>query len=384
VSEERKSDTNDPICGRLAAIIEDKRHDNDEAIGSLKTLESKWKSLNKELDVDIGAEFNLADVERTEALTAKDKLDKVTVLPSDDGFVLGGRIVDQQKKAGLSHVAVRLLRGKGTKTEVLAETVANQTGGFAVLVPKALLREPGAATESIRIEAVAGPGMKPITVVEKPIAMKSGKAETIEIALPTTKKTADRLNAAKAFKDSVIQNLDGVEAKITSMKKAHTALTKFAELTRDGLRDLRSDLAAPAPRIAAAVPIGDLEPPRPIQAPVGVPTPAEPAEVKEDKGPAKKEAAKKRAPRKSPPKGSAPKKARKTGAKRTSKGSRGKGATAKKRTTARRKPSSKTKKAAKRTTKKATAKRPTKTRKRPTKKTTKKATSRSPKKRTDR
>lgn len=282
----------DPVWRRLAAIVEAKGRENDEAIGTLKALDQRWEGLNKELDLDIGTEFKLAAVEREEALAAKEKLRKGSVAPSDEGFVVGGRVVDENK-AGLPGVAVRVLRGRGAEAKVLAEALTDERGDFAGLVPQALLEELGAGKETIRIEALIKPGARPVAVKEKSVAMATGDTETVDLSLSSGREIGDRQRAAKAVEDSVLHNLEVIDSRIVSMKSAHTGLTAFSALTRDGLKSIRADLAVKPPEIAAAVAIGDVEPPEP-------PEPAEtPAR---DSGAKKKAVSKKTVAKKKPAK----------------------------------------------------------------------------------
>ena len=60
---------------------------------------------------------------------------------------------------------------------------------------------------------------------------------------------ADRITAAEAARDSVEETVASVERRLESMKAAHTATTRFADLTRDGLRELSDAMATEPPPI---------------------------------------------------------------------------------------------------------------------------------------
>lgn len=277
MSEDRRAKIDDdPVCRRIARILDAKRRENEEVLGALKAVDDAWEGLNKEVDATIGTEFDLMEAEREAVLAAKKRLDKPRTEPVDEGFVLGGKVRDVEKKAGLPGVLVRLVREKDGEEEVLAETLTDQMGNFALLVPKAKLRAPTARRggERLRIEALSKAGERPLFTLKKSLVLEAGKVEEVELKVPSGPKIEDRLTAAETVRDSVEESLQVVERRITSMKAAHTAVSRFAGLTRDGLKALREELAVEPPEIVAAVPVAGIEP---EPSPGGAPSPPEPA-----------------------------------------------------------------------------------------------------------
>jgi predicted flap endonuclease-1-like 5' DNA nuclease len=261
VSDEKRTDIEeDPVLRRIARILDAKRGDNEQVLGALKGAVDAWEGLNKEVDTAIGAEFDLLTTEREAVLAAQKRLKKPATLPSDEGFVVGGRIFEKEKKAGLPHVVVRVVREREGKEEVLAETITDEMGNFRGLVPAALLEGARDVQETLRIEALTGPQEKPLLVTTKSVRMKAGRAEELDLAVAPSRKLADRVAAAESVRDSVEESVQSVERRLASMKTAHTAVTRFAELTRDGLEALRRDLSVNPPVATAAVAVAGIEP----------------------------------------------------------------------------------------------------------------------------
>lgn len=75
--------------------------------------------------------------------------------------------------------------------------------------------------------------------------------------------TTGRAVRVESVKDSVDESLRSIEQRGESMRSAHTALTRFAKLTRDGLEELREELSADPPDVVAAIPVAGIEPPDP-------------------------------------------------------------------------------------------------------------------------
>ncbi len=263
MSEETRAKLDDdPVCRRIARILDAKRRENEKVLGALKAVDDAWEGLNKEVDAAIGTEFDLMEVERVAVLAAKKRLKKSRVVPVDEGFVLGGKVRDDDKKVGLPGVLVRLVREKDGEEEVLAETVTDQMGNFAGLVPKAKLRAPtaGRGGETLRIEALSKAGERPLFTMKKRLVLEAGKVKEVELEIRSVRKIADRLTAAETVRDSVEESVEVVGRRIASMKASHTAVSRFAGLTRDGLTELREELAVEPPKIVAAVPVAGIEP----------------------------------------------------------------------------------------------------------------------------
>jgi len=182
MSDIRKAlEDDDPVVRRIARMLDAKRRDNEEALGALKAADRSWDRLNKEVDQEIGKEFDLLGAEERAVKAARDRLD-------------GGEVV------GVPPV----VRG----------------------------REVGTAAQP-----------------------------------PST--------PPPSLKDSLDESLRSVEERGKSMRAAHTAVTRFAKLTRDDLESLRGELATDPPDVVAAIPVAGIELPEPSGG-GGGPTPAIP------------------------------------------------------------------------------------------------------------
>lgn len=98
---------------------------------------------------------------------------------------------------------------------------------------------------------------------EIPGREEMGEEEAEEEAEPARRRAADRAAAAEAIRDSLDESVRAVELRRESMRSAHTAVTRFAELTRESLETLREELSAELPEIPSAVPVAGIELPEP-------------------------------------------------------------------------------------------------------------------------
>jgi len=79
VSDARRGpNDDDPVLRRIARILDAKRRDNEEALGALKAADRSWDKLSKEVDQEIGKEFDLLGAEERAVKAARGRLDKPT------------------------------------------------------------------------------------------------------------------------------------------------------------------------------------------------------------------------------------------------------------------------------------------------------------------
>lgn len=247
-------DHEDPVAVRIARILEAKRRDNEEVLSALNVAEEAWERLNKEVDTAIGQEFDLLATERDAVLAAKDRLDNPDTSPSDQGFVFTGQVFERTTKAGLAQILVRVLRERDVTGDPLAEVVTDAAGRYRALVSAQQI-DPGGAPAPIRIEALAARAGKPIGTDRRTVAMQVGGVEQVDLPVGRVRGVADRVSVAQAARDSIDETVASVERRLESMKSAHTATTRFSDLTRDGLRALSDAMATDPPPIASSVPI---------------------------------------------------------------------------------------------------------------------------------
>jgi hypothetical protein len=125
--------------------------------------------------------------------------------------------------------------------------------------------DPGSET-SVTVEVFTGPGdARPIGGVKRTIAMQVGGVERVDVAVRRVGGIADRITAAEAARDSVEETVASVERRLESMKAAHTATTRFADLTRDGIHELSDAMATEPPTIPGSVEIAGVEPVAPTE-----------------------------------------------------------------------------------------------------------------------
>ncbi len=267
----------DPVTARIARLLDVKRRDNAEVLSALKVAEESWVGLNKEVDTVIASEFDLLATERDAVLAARDRLQNPDTQPSEKGFVFAGRVFDRTSEAGLPQIIVRVSRERDVTGDPLAESVTDAAGMFRTLVPAALLN-PDAGAEDVRLDAVSPDRRRPIGTVRLKVTMRTGGVEKVDLPIGRSPGVAARVSAAEAARDSIDETIASVERREESMKAAHTATTRYADLTRDGLRELSDAMAADPPPIPPSVPITGVEPAPPAPGPVTPPAPPAPPE----------------------------------------------------------------------------------------------------------
>jgi len=266
----------DPVAARIARILDAKRRDNAQILSALKVAEDAWERLNKEVDTVIGQEFDLLASERAAVLAAKDRLETPDTEPSELGFVFTGRVFDNATKVGLPQVLVRVVRDRDVETEPLAEAITDAAGAFRTIVSPQEFDPAGSAT-AVRVEALQGPGGRPFATQRLALAMGPGGVQQVDLPVKQNRTLAGNVVAGEAARDSIDETIESVERRLASMKAAHTATTRFSDLTRDGLKELSAAMAADPPPIEPPAPGGEVEPVKPPEPPEPVPPPPPPA-----------------------------------------------------------------------------------------------------------
>lgn len=272
-----QSDVQDPVAARIARILDAKRRGNAEILSSLKVAEESWERLNKEVDTAIGHEFDLVASERDAVQAARDRLEDPGKEPSDDGFVVTGRVFDNTSKVGLPQILVRVMADRDVAGEPLAEAVTDAAGAYRAVV-RAELFDPAGDQTAVRVEAMQPADGRIVARARLALVMRVGGVEQVDLPVKATRGVSDQVVAGEAARDSVEETLASVELRLASMRAAHTATTRFSDLTRDGLKDLSAAMAADPPPIESSVPIPGIDP----VAPPDRPTPPDPDEPQPD------------------------------------------------------------------------------------------------------
>ena len=114
---------------------------------------------------------------------------------------------------------------------------------------------------SVQVEVATAPGARPLGAakVDDRDAGRAGSSASTS-ACAAGGGIEDRITAAEAARDSVEETVQFVERRLESMRAAHTATTRFADLTRDGLRELSNAITGDPPPIPSSVDIVGIEP----------------------------------------------------------------------------------------------------------------------------
>lgn len=282
-----QDDDQDPVTARIARILDAKRRDNAEVVSALKVAEDAWERLSKEVDTAIGEEFDLVNAEQEAVLAAKQRLLEPEVTPSDESFVIAGRVFEGDSATGLPQILVRIVRERSDAPELIAEVLTDAGGAFsatATVTGPTAAGPTAAPPTALRVEALTTADARPVAVVRRDVRLVAGGIERFDIPVARTRGIADRVTAGEAAGESLDETIAAVELRLTSMRAAHTATMRFSDLTRDGLRDLSEALGVDPPSAPASVgvdgiepvdglePIGDLEPFGPPQSLDGPPT----------------------------------------------------------------------------------------------------------------
>jgi hypothetical protein len=299
------------INSRIKNIIESKRNENEEVVGTLKALESSWNELNKKFDEEIKAEFDLMAVEEQAIERAKSLLQKNPCAPIEkNAFVIAGKVVDEESAVGLPGLLVRVVR----KQEALPETLTDPFGNFTVKISLDILDETSVKLEKLPDNVRFPEHLKDkisydsskklitfrgvMTEKEKKILQKlsvdesyreaieilfqrtqnsgkiskevltffvfsdpeklvaknpkelyiqPGKVEDVTIPIRCGSKLADHLEGGKSVKDGVENDAKMVSLRLENMKEAHTAIGRMAEISLKDVQTIIKDLSVPPP-----------------------------------------------------------------------------------------------------------------------------------------
>jgi hypothetical protein len=266
-------DLDDPVQARLARILDAKRRDNADILSALKVAEDAWERLNKEVDTAIGQEFDLISSEQTAVLAARDRLDGPNTDPEEKNFVFAGRVFDATSKTGLPQITVRVLRERDQTGDPLAVAITDAAGAYRAIVPPEQLDPSGEATP-IRVEAIAAGAVRPVALKRISLVLTSGGVEQVDLPVKRSRTVAANLAAGESARDSLEATIETVQQRLESMKTAHTATTRFSDLTRDGLKALSAAMASDPPRLDPGPPPPPLPaPPEPGPGPGPAPEP---------------------------------------------------------------------------------------------------------------
>jgi hypothetical protein len=264
-------DTTDPVQARIARILDAKRRDNAQILAALKVAEDAWDGLNKEVDTSIGAEFDLLSSEHDAVLAARDRLDSPDTEPVEEGFVIAGRVFVAATKVGLPQILVRVVRDHDTTNDPIATAITDAAGAYRAIVPPEQFNPQGAETP-VRVEASQALVAKPIAIARFSVVLAAGGVQAVDLPVKQIAPVGGAVAAGEAARDSIDETVATVEARLASMKLAHTAATRFADLTRDGLKELSAAMATDPTPIDPGPP-----PPPPPPEPEPEPEPQPPA-----------------------------------------------------------------------------------------------------------
>jgi hypothetical protein len=259
-------DIDDPVAARIARILDAKRRDNAEVVSALKVAEDAWERLNKEVDTTIGQEFDLLASERDAVLAARDRLETPDDQPIEKAFVFAGRVFDNATKVGLPQVLVRVVRDRDLESDPLATAITDAAGAYRAVVPPEQF-DPAGGASALRVEALQAGATKPFASQRLEIVMRPGQSQQVDLPVKQIRGLSGNVAAGEAARDSIDETVAAVEKRLESMKAAHTATTRFADLTRDGLRELSEAIASEPP------PLDVVPQPEPLPQPEPVPTP---------------------------------------------------------------------------------------------------------------
>jgi hypothetical protein len=241
-------DFDDPVQARLARILDAKRRDNADILSALKVAEDAWERLNKEVDTAIGQEFDLIRSEQDAVLAARDRLDNPDTGPVEKQFVFAGRVFDAISKVGLPRLTVRVLRDRDQTGDPLATAITDAAGAYRAIVPPEQFDPSGEAT-AIRVEAMHADSAKPVALERVSLVLTSGGVQQVDLPVKQSRTVGGNVAAGESARDSIEATIETVQQRVASMQAAHTATSRFSDLTRDGLKELSAAMASDPPPI---------------------------------------------------------------------------------------------------------------------------------------
>ena len=267
----------DPVSSRLNRIIENKRVENNDAVGKLNKLESSWKKLNKDVEKDIKTEFELLAVEEEAATEAVRNLKENRVRPKRKIFIISGKVIDAKNKVGLPGLRVKIEATDDETSVPIAETDTNFLGNYTTEISEEKLKKIArkfkkflflvfeekkklinSEDESFRLRAG-----KLIHSEDKSFRLSAGKVEHVILAVQEVNDIAPRVEAGKAVFDSIKGNAEVIGLRLENMRRAHSDVAAYAELTRVDIKKLSKELSVNPPIIdSVSGLVGDVGPGR--------------------------------------------------------------------------------------------------------------------------
>ena len=240
----------DPVTSRLNRIIENKRAENDDAVGKLNKLESSWKKLNKDVEKDIKTEFELLAVEEEAATEAVRNLEENRVRPKKNLFIISGKVIDVKNKVGLPGLSVIIEATDGETSHTIAEADTNSLGNYTAEISGEKLKEISRKLKKV-VFLVYDEKKKLIHSEDKSFRLLAGtgKVAHVILAVQEVDEIASRVEAGKAVSDSTRSNADVIELRLENMKRAHSDVAEYAELTRVDIKKLSKELSVNPPII---------------------------------------------------------------------------------------------------------------------------------------
>lgn len=250
--ETRIQDLNiDPVASRLNRIIEIKRAENDDAVGKLNKLESSWKKLNKDVERDIKTEFELLAVEEEAATEAVRNLEENRVRPKKNLFIVSGKVIDAKNKVGLPGLSVIIEAMYDETSITIAEADTNSLGNYTAEISGKKLKEISRRSKKV-VFLVYDEKKKLIHSEDKSFRLLAGtgKVAHVILAVQEVDDIASRVEAGKAVFDSTKGNAEVIKLRLENMKRAHSDVAEYAELTRVDIKKLSKELSVNPPTIS--------------------------------------------------------------------------------------------------------------------------------------
>ena len=81
------------------------------------------------------------------------------------------------------------------------------------------------------------------------LVLTSGGVEQVDLPVKQSRTVGGNVAAGESARDSLEATIETVQQRLESMQAAHTATTRFSDLTRDGLKELSAAMATDPPPI---------------------------------------------------------------------------------------------------------------------------------------
>jgi hypothetical protein len=239
------ADSDDPVASRLQRLIDDRRRQNEAAAGKLDTLGASWDEANRRVGERAEVELALADAEVQAADRSRRLLDENLCPTIDGAFTIAGKVIDAESKLGLPGLRVQIDQ-KGEPSKSLGEGHTNQYGNFTVHAPSESF-DPATGRQLTLTFLVFAEEKEPVHREDQTPKVQPGQVYRPVLAIDCGDRLSNRLEAARAVRESVEGMAALATERLAEMKSAREAVTHLAALQREGLRALRDDLATAPP-----------------------------------------------------------------------------------------------------------------------------------------